>query len=563
MKPNTPPLPASELRGVLARFKNEFRIVGLFSLVANLLMLAPTLYMLQVYDRVMVSQNELTLLALSLITLFLFAVLAFSEWARSRLLIRLGMRLARELNRRIFTATFEARLQRAEELALRSFGDLTELRQFLTGAGLFAFFDAPWAPLYLFVLYLLHPLLGAVSLVGGILIGTMAWLTSRHVLAPALRAQEAQSRADLYLHGKLRNAEVVEVMGMQAGLLRRWRVHHERYLALGGEAADLDARIKSLTKFVRYSLQSVILGTGALLVIDGQLTPWVMVIGGVLMGRAVAPVEALIGSWRQLVSAWEAFRRLEALLQQHPSWDEEKRRERPAGALALENVVATAPGRERPILQGLSVSFGAGEVVGIIGPSGSGKSTLARVALGLWPDIEGEVRLDGRPLVEWSRQELGPHVGYLPQDVQLFDGTVAENIARLGRIDPGGVITAAQLAGVHELIFRLPRGYDTQVGVAGTYLSGGQRQRIGLARALYGQPRLLVLDEPNANLDDQGERALVETLEKLKAQGHTILLITHRRSVLATADRILMLNDGQLQWYGPRKASPLAAATAA
>ena len=543
----------SELVASLAAFKREFLVVGFFSMVANVLALAPSLYMLQVFDRVMVSRNVLTLIALSLITLFLFAMMAFAEWARSRLLVRLGMRMDEALGNRVFGATFEARLNRADPAVARSFYDLTNVRQFLTSNGVIGFFDVPWTPIYLVVLFLLHPLLGWISVLGVVLLAFMAWLTQRYTAQPIEQARDAGIQANQYVQSKLRNAEVVESMGMLGDLWQHWLKRHQHHLRLAGKAHDLGHRITDTTKFLRYSLQSIILGAGALVVINGELNPWVIIVGNILLGRALAPVELAIGSWQGFTSARTSFLRLEALLAAHPGRAEGVFHDVPKGEIQLENLVATVPGRTEPILQGLTLTFPAGDVIGMVGPSGSGKSTLARVILGIWPNIEGAVRLDGEPLASWSRQELGPYLGYLPQDVQLFDGTIAENIARFGPIESEKVIRAAQLAGVHDMVLRFPRGYDTTAGVGGSYLSGGQRQRIALARAIYDDPNLIVLDEPNSNLDDAGEAALMATIKHLKANGKTVVLITHRLNILAIADRILVLRQGAVQWYGLRQ----------
>lgn len=543
----------SELAASVAPFKREFLVVGFFSMVANLLALTPAIYMLQIFDRVMVSRNDLTLIALSLITVFLFAMMAFAEWSRSRLLVRLGVGLDDALGNRVFGATFEARLNRADPAAARSFYDLANFRQFLTSNGIIAFFDMPWTPIYVAVLFILHPLLGWISVLGVVLLAFMAWLTQRYTAQPIEQARDAGIQVHQYTQSKLRNAEVVESMGMLADLWRRWLARHHHHLRLVGKAHDLGHRIRDLTRFLRYSLQSIILGAGALVVIDGELSPWVIIVGMILLGRALAPVELAIGSWQGFTSARTSFRRLETLLAAHPGRAEGLFHGAPKGEIQLENLVATAPGRTEPILRGLTLTFPAGEVIGMIGPSGSGKSTLARVILGIWPNVEGQVRLDGEPLASWWRQELGPYLGYLPQDVQLFDGTIAENIARFGPIESEKVIRAAQLAGVHDMVLRFPRGYDTTAGVGGSYLSGGQRQRIALARAIYDDPNLIVLDEPNSNLDDVGEAALVATIKHLKANGKTVVLITHRLNILAIADRILVLRQGAVQWYGLRE----------
>ena len=544
----------SELTRTLRLFKYEFLIVGLFSMVANLLMLAPTLYMLQVYDRVLVSRSELTLIFVSLITLFLFGVMAFSEWARSRLLVRIGVRLDAALGTRVFNASFEANLSRSGAAAQRSFQDLIELRQFVTGNGTLAFFDVPWMPVYLAVLFFLHPFLGWVAMAFTLVQVALAWFGHRNTVAPADAASKAGQAANLFLQTKLRNTEVVESMGMLGGLQKRWAERHAHHMEQQGASQALSHRISAISKWVRYCQQSFALAAGALLVIDGQLTAGAMIAANVLMGRALAPIDQLVGTWRGFLSARNAFERLESLLEAHPERDPALTRVAPRGALRLQEVVASAPGRKEPILKGVDLQADVGTVTVVLGPSGSGKSTLARVLMGIWPDVRGEVLLDERPLSGWDRTELGPHVGYLPQDVEMFDGTIAENIARFSDVDSEKVIAAARSAGLHEMILRFPKGYDTPMGEAGGLLSGGQRQRVGLARALYGNPAVIVLDEPNANLDDAGEAALMQAVREFKAKGRTIFLITHRPGAIAVADQLVVLQDGRVQAQGPRDA---------
>ena len=544
----------SELAVTLYAFRREFLIVGIFSMVANVLMLAPTLYMLQVYDRVLVSRSELTLLVVSLITLFFFTVMAFAEWSRSRLLVRAGVRLDAVLSTRVFNASFEANLSQSGAPAQRAFTDLTEVRQFLTGNGIFAFFDAPWAPIYIGVLFFLHPFLGWVSIGFALVQAALAWFGHRRTIAPAEEASKAALDINLYLQGTLRNAEVVESMGMLAGLRQRWAQRHATYMERQGATHALTHRITAISKWVRYCQQSFALGAGALLLIDGQLTAGGMIAANVLMTRALAPIDQIVNTWRSFISARNAFLRLETLLQAHPERDPALSRVPPTGAVVLRDVVASASGRAEPILKGVSLETTPGTVTVVLGPSGSGKSTLARVLMGIWPDVAGEVLLDGQPLTGWSRAELGPHLGYLPQDIELFDGTIAENIARFAEIESDKVIASARSAGLHDMILRFPKGYDTPMGEAGSLLSGGQHQRVGLARAIYGAPALIVLDEPNANLDDVGEAALIQAVRELKAKGRTVFLITHRPGAVAVADQLLVLRDGRVQVQGPRDA---------
>ena len=542
----------SELTRALWVFRREFLVVGVFSMVANVLMLSPTLYMLQIFDRVMSSRSELTLLAMSLITLFLFCVMAFAEWMRSRVLVRAGVRLDALLGTRVFNASFEANLAPSGVSPARAFGDLIQIRQFLTGNGILAFFDTPWTPVYMAVLFILHPMLGFMALFFAAVQGALAWFGHRTTVVPAEEASKAGSEATAYLQGKLRNAEVLEPMGMVHNLRPHWARRHDQAQQLQGRAQALTHRITAWSKFIRYAQQSLALGAGALLVIDGQLSPGGMIAANVLMTRALAPIDMLVGTWRGFIGARGAFGRLEALLAAHPERDPALSRVAPQGAITLREVVAVAPGRAEPILKGVNLAVAPGTVTVVLGPSGSGKSTLARCMVGIWPGVSGEVLLDGLPISGWDRNELGPYLGYLPQDIELFEGSIAENIARFGEVSSEKVIAAARSAGLHEMILRFPKGYDTPIGEAGNLLSGGQRQRIGLARAVYGDPVLVVLDEPNANLDDVGEAALVRTVQELKAKGRTVFLITHRPGIVAVADRLLILRNGMVQTEGPR-----------
>ncbi|PUE34179.1 type I secretion system permease/ATPase [Limnohabitans sp. Hippo4] len=542
----------NELSRTLWELRREFVVAGIFSLVANLLLLAPTLYMLQIYDRVMVSQSTGTLLVVSLITLFFFGVLTFSEWSRTRLLVRTGVRLDEMLSRRLFHASYEAHLNPAVSNPSRAFGDLTELRQFLTGNGIFAFFDAPWTPIYIAVLFLLHPWLGFMSIFFGVVQSVLAWWGNKATKPAQTVASKAQQEVGVYLQSKFRNAEVLESMGMLSSLYRRWAGKHLHALGRSVEAQAVSGKVAAWSKFVRYTQQSFALGGGALLVIQGELSPGAMIAANVLTTRALAPIDLMVGTWGPFLNAREAFGRLKDLLEANPLRDLKPMGVTPQGNVVLKDVVASAPGRETPILKGVSAIMPAGTITVVLGASGSGKSTLARVLLGIWPHTAGEVLLDDQDIRKWDRMELGPHVGYLPQDIELFDGTIAENIARAGKVESEKVIAAAEASGLHNMILRFPKGYDTPMGEAGGLLSGGQRQRIGLARALYGQPALVVLDEPNANLDDEGEAALVRAVQGLKAQNKTVVLISHRPGVVSVADRLLILHEGAVHASGPR-----------
>lgn len=546
------PTRRTELGEALYRFRKTFYSLAAFSCVINIIGLTPALYMLQVYDRVLASNNETTLLMLTLLVVALYGLSGMLEFARSSVLIRVGNRFDMLLNQRVFTAAFERNLRKQGGNPSQAIHDLTNLRQFLTGNALFAFFDAPWTPIYIGVTFLVHPLLGFITLGGSIILFILAWITNLSTQKPLAEANQASIAAGAFANNHLRNAEVIEAMGMLPGLRGRWFQQHQRVLGLQTLASDRNSRISTVSRFVRISLQSLILGAGALLVIEGEITAGMMIVCSILMGKALQPVEQAIGTWKQSISTRGAYQRLDEMLQSAPPRGETLSLPPPQGALALENVFAAAPGMQGTILKGVSVAIPAGDVVGVIGPSASGKSTLARLVVGVWQARAGTVRLDGADIFQWNKDELGPHVGYLPQDIELFEGTIAENIARFAEPDSALVIDAAQRAGVHDMILRLPQGYDTQLGVDGASLSGGQKQRVALARAIYGNPRLIVLDEPNSNLDDVGEAALVETIKGLKARGATVLLITHRMSVLSSVDKLLVLRDGVLTMFGPR-----------
>lgn len=542
---------STELGRVLKRFRQEFWRVGFFSLVINVLLLTPTLYMLQLYDRVMVSFSELTLLAVSLLTLVLFGLMALADWGRTRLLVDAGLRFDQHLSARVFDATFSAALGSTINNPSRAFTDLTQVRQFLTGQGILTFFDTPWTLIFLAVLFLLHPLLGCLSLVFMALQGALAWWGQRRTVAPAELAVRALSDVNGFLQTKLRNAEVLQAMGMLPDLQARWAQRQAHYTAKNTTALSVAHRTTATAKFLRYTQQSLALGAGALLVIDGQLTPGAMIAANVLMSRALAPIDQLVGLWRLLDSAKAAYARLGVLLLVKPPSYALKTTLTEPSHLQLRQVSAGVAGRETPILKDVSFSLEPGTVLVVLGPSGAGKSTLARVLVGVWPEVKGEVLWSGVPMVELDRVACGAQAGYLPQDVELFEGSIAENIGRFGEVVPGKVIEAAQCTGLHDMILRLSKGYDTQLGETAGLLSGGQRQRIALARAVYGQPGLLVLDEPNANLDEPGELALYKAVQTLKALGKAVVLISHRPGVLALADRVLVLRDGSVAYDGP------------
>lgn len=546
--------PPQRLKHWLKTFRRDWWAVGLFSMVTNLMMLAPTLYMIQVFDRVLVSRNELTLLALSLVTLFLLAMMSFAEWLRGRMLVRLGVRLHNLLSQRVFKASFEAHLSRPGLQPAKPLTDLNELRQFLTGQSITSFIDAPWIPIFITVLFFLHPVLGWTAIGFGALQTWVAYLTHRHALEPVQALGRLQSLSVGNVQTKLRNADAIAAMGMLEPLRQRWQTGQDAYLAQHALTHGSQHRAKVISKWLRYAQQSLALGVGAWLVIRGELTPGAMIAANVLATRALAPIDLLVGNWQGFLSARQAHQRLSALLDEFDSEATPLQKVPPAGSVRLENVTACAPGSETPILINASLTLTPATVTVVMGASGSGKSTLARALLGVWPPQSGTVWWGERPLDAWTPEERGAVVGYLPQDVELFEGSLADNIARLSQVDAPRVIAAAQLTGLHDMILRFPKGYDTPIGVGGVLLSGGQRQRLGLAQAVYGDPSLVVLDEPNANLDDAGEAALMRAVTQLRARGAAVLLISHRTSTLQIADQLVIMHSGRVQHAGPRDA---------
>ncbi|MCG8431192.1 MAG: type I secretion system permease/ATPase, partial [Candidatus Omnitrophica bacterium] len=530
----------SELRRSLWMFRRELLWIGVFSFIANILMLTPTIYLLQIYDRVLTGRSELTLLVVTLFLITFFGFMTFAEWIRSRLLVQTGVRIDEELNSRVFNATFEAYLRQVRRNPVEAFSAMTTLRQFLTGQGILAIFDSPWTVIYIIVIFLLHPLLGLLSVLFACIQLGLTWMSHRATVEDIEHATRADADSAVFVQSKLRNIEPLHAMGMLGNMKRRWFEVHERSLDDSGVSLEKLNRQQSTIKFVRFTMQSLTLGAAALLVIDGRLTPGAMIASSVLMTRALQPLDLLVSSWKLFVQAKMAFSLLESVLDEFPERIAGKDHGDPAGNLTIQKLSATVPGRRTPILDDISADIPSGRVLVMIGPSGSGKSTLARCMVGVWPDVEGGVLIDGEPVESWDRRELGPHIGYLPQDIELFEGSIAENIARFGKVDPEKVVEAARRTGIHEMILRFPAGYDTEIGEAGSMLSAGQRQRLGLARAIYGNPAIIVLDEPNANLDDVGDHALLQAIEELKKQGKTVVVISHRPYIVKVADLLLI-----------------------
>ncbi len=543
----------NSLKTALKACKGSFLSVGFFSFFVNALMLVPSFYMLQVYGRVVTSGSIPTLVMLTLIMTILMGTMGSLEWVRSRIMVRLSTRLDVLLSRDVYRASFKKALDSGGmDASAQPLNDLTGLRQFLTGNGLFAFFDTPWLPVYIGVMFLFHPWYGWFAIGCAIVLLILAVVNERLTGKAIADANKQNIAASLHTNKNLRNAEVIESMGMLETLMGRWGERQRQVLLLQSQASDKGGMVTSFSKTFRMLSQSLILGVGAYLAVKQEITPGLMIAGSILLGRALAPIDLMIGSWKGFISARSQYARLSEILDQQQAEPHRMSLPAPEGQVLVENLIVSAPGSKTPILKNISFAVPAGSVVGVIGPSASGKSTLARALLGVWSPQHGVVRLDGADINNWDKRELGPYVGYLPQDIELFEGSISENIARFRDVEPDKVIHAAKTAGVHDMILQLPDGYDTVIGSDGMNLSGGQRQRIGLARAIYGSPRLIILDEPNSNLDEVGERALAAAIQQLKATGATVFVITHRTSILAQLDRLLVMSNGAIGMYGPR-----------
>jgi ATP-binding cassette subfamily C protein len=547
-------LPKSdEIRSVFHACRSYFLTALVFSLAINLLYLAAPLYMLQIYDRVISSASNVTLVMLTVVLLVALSALAGLDIVRSRTLTRAGVRIDRLLGGRIVAATIEGAGRSGTASRGQALRDFDNVRQFVTGAGIHAIFDMPWAPIYIAVIFMLHPVLGAFAFACAVLLIAMALINEWIIKGPLTEANETASKNYAFTEMSLRNSEVVQAMGMMPGLLQRWRRDRYKVIERQKTASDRAAVTSSIIKFLRLAMQSLILGIGAYLVIERQVTIGAMFAASILLGRSLQPVEQVVGSWRNIVSARAAFQRVKRLLLEHPLREDTFALPRPKGRLALEDLLYAPFRGVKPILRGVSFRIEPGEVLGIIGPSGAGKSTLARHIVGVLTPTSGVVRLDGADVSIWPREQLGKHVGYLPQDIELFADTVAANISRFrSDADDNEVVEAAKKAGVYDIILRLPQGFETNVGEGGAVLSGGIRQRIGLARAVYGKPSLVVLDEPSSNLDSDGDVALLSCVGDLKAQGTTVIIVTHRPNTLGVVDKLLVLRDGMIESIGPR-----------
>ncbi|MBV8567293.1 MAG: type I secretion system permease/ATPase [Methylobacteriaceae bacterium] len=544
----------SELSGALKACRGAFIGAGLMTATLNVLYLTSSFFMLEIYDRVIPSRSVPTLVGLVVLAATLFAFQGSLDILRGRILVRVGAWLDRALRLRVYDALVRFPLKgRPAGDAQQPIRDLDQVRAFLSGLGPAALFDLPWMPLYLAICFAFHPLIGVTALAGGILLLVMTLLAEAWTRQPTRAALTHGAQRSLRAEASRRNAEVIQAMGMAGRLAQHWDEANSNYLASQRRTSDVAGGLGSISKVLRMALQSAVMGVGAYLVIEQQATAGIIIASSILTSRALAPVETAIANWKGFVAARQSWRRLTELLAFLPPRVETLSLPAPRETLHVEAATAAPPGVQRVVVENVSFALKAGNGLGIVGPSASGKSSLARMLVGVWRPMRGNVRLDGATLDQWSPEALGPHVGYLPQDIELFSGTVAQNIARFApKPDAEAVIAAAKAAGVHDMVLRLADGYETQIGDSGINLSAGQRQRIGLARALYGDPFLVVLDEPNSNLDVEGENALAASILSIRARGGIVIVIAHRASILAGVDLMLVMAEGRMQAFGPK-----------
>lgn len=545
----------SELREAVASLKPYFVRAAWFSVACSLLVLAPSGYMLEVYDRVVSSRSHTTLAMLTLLVLGAYVVMEVLEWARAEVLRAASVELDQKLSRRIFDSIFEASLRRIPGGTIQPMNDFRQVRDFLFSPVLLALMESPISLVMMVLLFLISPVLGWSALAFAVLQTLVAWLNERGTKPPLSLANSASVQAQQYADNTLRNAEVIESMGMLRDTHQRWQAKQQEVLSHQSVASERAGGFQAISKLVQNVLGSLLLGLGCWLLLHDKLNggSGMMIVASILGGRMLAPLVQVVSQWQSVITFRDAWGRLDTLLQALPAREPGMALPPPRGMLLVEQLVAVAPGNAAvPLLKGLQFAVAPGEVLVVVGPSAAGKTTLARMLVGLWPAQSGKVRLDGADVHTWDKARLGMHLGYLPQGVELFEGTISENIARFAQVEPVKVEAAARAVGLHEFILSLPQGYDSPVGPDGARLSGGQRQRVGLARALYGDPVFVVLDEPNSSLDDEGDAALAQAILQAKARGTTFVIMTHRTSVLGVADKMLVLQDGAQQLFGPR-----------
>nr|5L22_A Chain A, ABC transporter (HlyB subfamily) [Aquifex aeolicus VF5]5L22_B Chain B, ABC transporter (HlyB subfamily) [Aquifex aeolicus VF5] len=539
------------LRSYLAKYKKTLIIVGLFSLFINILFLLPSIYMLAVYDIVVPSTSVPTLLVITALAVVLYFALGLLQSVRAKVMQIISLKLDSELNKEVFTSSFEYAIRNPSKASAQPINDLYQLKQFLTSPVLFAIFDLPWVPIYFGVLFVFHVYYGVMAILSMAVIVALAILNEYITKKKLKESNELLVRSTNFLNRALLNAEVVEALGMRNNLYKKWMNFYSKHLSAFEEATDRNNFLSNLTRIFRIMAQSLMLGLGGYLAIKHEITTGMIVAGSILLGRILGPIDTIVNGWRQIGNTKVAYTRLNEFLKfLRFKREVSVKLPEPKGEIELSNVVVVPPEGKTPVLRNINMRILPGEFVAIIGPSGSGKSSLVRTILGIWLPVHGTVEIDGADLKQWDRDYFGKFVGYLPQDIELFEGTVAENIARFGELDSEKIIEAAKLSGAHDVIIKLPDGYDTYIGPGGITLSGGQRQRIALARALYGNPRIVILDEPDSNLDEQGEQALYNALIELKKRKVTTIIVSHRIRLLNLVDKIAIMQDGTLKAFG-------------
>ena len=544
--------PINPFADALRTYRSIIFSTVVFSSAINLLVFVSPIYMLQVYDRVLHSRSEMTLLMVTLIAVAALATYGILEWLRSRVLVRAGLRFDDMIAKALFSRVVSNTLTKPQARSEFALTDIDKLREFFTGTGLIALCDVPWMPIMLVVCFLFHPLIGWIALTGSAVIFALAianeLLTKSTLVEAAGHSQSAQH----FANSTLQNVEVIRALGMESSLRGRWQTMHRSMLEKQASASDKAGVLLSTSRFVRMCLQTLVLGAGAYLALRGIISPGAMIACSIITGRALQPVDQVVAQWKQIVAARQAYGQLDKIFKETPDEPERTELPMPAGSVVADNVTILPPGSKAPVLQAVSFELQPGEALALVGPSGAGKSSLVRGLVGVWQPLSGAIRLDGAELRHWNNDQLGVHIGYLPQTVELFSGTIAENISRFREgASSEDIIRAAMRAHAHQMIQNLPEGYETQIGAGGRSLSGGQRQRVGLARALFGEPALIVLDEPNSNLDSEGEEALFATIEELKRQGRALIFVSHKVSLVALSDKALVLADGRVRSFGP------------
>jgi ATP-binding cassette subfamily C exporter for protease/lipase len=538
---------------ILIKFRREFWFAVAISSIANLLMVAPTIYMLQIFDRVMLSQSIFSLIVISAMIGFFYLIQGIAEWLRSKLIVTTGVQLDYALSEPVFKSIYQEQLITLRGNPSQAFSDLNVIRQWLTGSGLFAILDLPWTPIYVAIMFLLHPWLGLITILFMFLLAIFAWITTIVTRDSTNESEEEERNLNKFLHSKLQHAEVIEAHGMVNSFRNKWSIQQNEMLKVYVNSTDLNERMSSASKQLRFLMNSLSLGVGAFFVIKGELSIGAMIAASLLMSRALSPIDTIVAGWRSFVAARKSFGRIEQLLKNVRNEETFGLTLESISKIELRNFSAFSANRELRILKDISAIFPVGAIYLVLGHSGSGKSTFGRSLLGIWPHFTGEVLLDGFDISRFDRDQLGEVIGYLPQNIELFRGTVAANIARMGDVDSEKVIGAARATGTHDFILGLPHGYDALIEDRGSNLSGGQRQRVALSRAVYGFPKIVVLDEPDANLDKIGNRALRDSVAELRKRGSAVFLITHDLTMLEISDYVISMHRGNVVFYGPKE----------